>query len=114
MKYMKNKKIWITSLRGLKEWWFRRGGIEIRYESRSKRRIAVEVSNPKNQDTENFVVHIDLNKPIKNIEITSDIINTEIPDYQFDSTNFILYLHINNLAPGETRSYFVDFENIDE
>ncbi len=56
MKYLREKKVWITSIKELQNWWFRREGIEIRYETRSKRRIVVEVSNPKKSMADNFVV----------------------------------------------------------
>ncbi|NOX17618.1 MAG: hypothetical protein GXO87_04970 [Chlorobi bacterium] len=115
MKYIrKKKKIWITSISELQDWWFRRSQIEIRYETRSKRRIAVQVHNPKDMVVNEFVVQLDMNKPVKDIEISSDIINMEIPEYEFDSLSNTLYLYVYDLEPNETRQFFVDFDNIPE
>ena len=76
--------------------------------------ITHAASNPKNSDAENFVVQIHLNKPVKNIEISSDIINTKIPDFQFDEKNYMLYLFIEDLGQGQSRSLLVDFDNYNE
>ena len=59
-----------------------------------------------------FIVQVNLNKPVANIQISSDIINTKIPDHEFDTSTNILYLFIDELGSGETRIYLVDFENI--
>jgi len=112
MNYLKKKNVWVTSIKELKNWWFRREGIEIRYETRSKRRIVVEVSNPKSSKIDEFVVELHLNKPVKNIEISSEIINTKIPEFEFDSSNYIMYLYITDLDAGDSRTFNIDFENI--
>ena len=113
IKYLRDNNFWITNLDELSRWWLRRGGIEIRYETRSKRRIAVEVSNPTKRENVDFVVELNLNKRIKDIKISSDIINTKIPEYTFDAENNTLYLYVEDLDVSETRSYLIDFENID-
>ncbi len=111
---LKANKVWLTTVPELMSWWMRRGGLEIRYETRSKRRIVVEVNNPKDKDIEFFVVQVNLNKKVKNIEISSDIINTEIPDFEFDDRANVLYLYVENLEEGETREFLIDFENVVE
>lgn len=113
VKYLRDNNYWITSFDELSVWWLRRGGIEMRYETRSKRRIAVEVSNPTKRENVDFTVELNLNKQIKNVEISSDIINTKIPEYTFDSNTSTLYLYVEDLDVGETRSYLIDFENIE-
>ena len=115
MKYIREKKnIWIASIDELQDWWFRRSQVEIRYETRSKRRIAVEVHNPKDMVVNEFVVQLDMNKPVKDIEISSDIINMKIPDHEFDTSTNTLYLYFHDLEPDETRQFFVDFDNVAE
>jgi hypothetical protein len=112
IKYLNENEVWITTLPELKSWWEQKGGLEVRYETRSKRRITVEVSNPKETDMVDFVVQVNLNKKITDIEISSEIINTKLPEYQFDEENNILYLFIDELGSGETRTYLVDFRNV--
>lgn len=110
--YAKEKKMWMPTLDQLRSWWLRRGGIEMTYQTRSKRRVSVEVSNPTDEMIEQFVVELNLNKKVKDIEISSEIINTKIPRYEFDEGTYTLYIYIDELQPGESRSYLVDFENI--
>ncbi len=112
VKYINDNEVWLTTLPQLKEWWEQKGGLEVSYETRSKRRITVEVSNPKKTDMVDFVVQVNLNKRITDIEISSEIINTKLPEYQFDAEKNILYLFIDELGSGETRIYIVDFRNV--
>jgi hypothetical protein len=113
LRYARNKNIWITSLDGLKAWWNKRQDVEVRYESRSPRRIAVELNNPSDKVTEDIVVQINLNKKIKNISVSSDILNTQIPRYELKNDSQTLYFYLDRMEPHETRSLLVDFENID-
>lgn len=110
--YMKKKKIWLTSLSEVKKWWKTRGDLEFRYEIRSKRRLALEVYNPHDNVKNDFVVQIYVNKPIKELQISSDIINTVIPKYYYDKQSQIVNLFVKNLKPGETRSLVIDFDNV--
>lgn len=110
--YIRNKNIWLTSLEEINSWWNKRGDIEFRYEARSKRRLALEVSNPAGNETDDFIVQVHINKPVSEIDITSDIINTPIPNYQYDKNTQILYLFIDNLEGGESRTLLIDFENV--
>ena len=104
--------MWVTSLSELKRWWLRRGAVEVRYDTRSKRRISVEVSNPTDKIITDFVVEINLNKPVKDIEISSEIITTKIPRYEFNPLTYDLKLFLETLDPGETKTYLVDFDNL--
>ncbi len=111
-KYMKSKNIWITNLEELRDWWVKKGGVEVKYERRSKRRIAVEVSNPVSNRRDNYVVEVHLNKGVKDIKISSDIINTKLPKSRFDANSQTLMLFVDDLKAGESRSFLVDFENL--
>jgi len=114
LKYLQEKNIWVTSIDGLKDWWFRKHGVEIRLDVRSKRRLAVEISNPSDDDMYNFVVKIFINKPVYNVKLSSDIINTKIDEYKYDNKTQILYLYVDKLESHDTRSLLVDYENINE
>ena len=112
VRYAQSKKIWITSLKELKAWWTKRGGVEVRYEPRSKRRISVEVNNPRDERTDALVVQVNLNKVVRKVEITSDIINTKIPKFSLSADGQTIYLYFDYLDVHETRSLIVDFENV--
>ncbi|MFH0733956.1 MAG: hypothetical protein V1773_05580 [bacterium] len=111
-KYMKTKNIWITTISQLKDWWLKRGGIEIRFDTRSKRRIAVEVSNPVTNREDSYVVEVYVNKDVRDIKISSDIINTKLPDSRYDPNSQTLYLFVDKLKAGESRSFLIDYQNL--
>jgi len=112
-RYAKSKKMWITSLKELQTWWTHRQGVEVRYETRSKRRIAVEFTNPKDERAVDLIVQVNLNKPIKNVELSSDIINTKIPKYKMGEDGQTIYFFLDRMEPHESRSIIIDFENIE-
>lgn len=112
MRYARNKNMWIPSLGQLKEWWNRRQGVEVRYDTRSNRRIAIEFTNPSDNVTEELVVQVNLNKKVRNVNVSSDIINTKIPRYEVKNDRQTIYFYIDKMEPHETRSLLVDFDNI--
>lgn len=113
LQYAKTKKMWIASLSDLQTWWVKRQGVEVRYETRSKRRIAVEFNNPRDEQVTEIVVQVNLNKRVKNVEISSDIINTKIPRYELAEDRQTIYFYLDKMGAHETRSLLVDYENID-
>ncbi len=112
LNYIGTKNIWITSLNELRNWWLRKGSIEVQYNVRSKRRIAVEITNPTNNTVTNFIVQVNLNKNVRNIKISSNILYEKIPKYTFDPSTDIIYLNIQKLGPNESLSLLIDFENV--
>jgi len=113
LRYAKSKNMWITSLNQLKDWWNRRQGVEVRYDTRSKRRVAIEFTNPSDNVTTELVVQVNLNKKVRNVNVSSDIINTKVPRYELKNEGQTIYFYIDKMNPHETRSLLVDFDNID-
>ena len=113
LRYATNKKMWIASLNDLQSWWVKRQGVEVRYETRSKRRIAVEFTNPRDEKVSELVAQVYLNKKVKNVEISSDIINTKIPRYKLADDGQSIYFYLDKMEAHETRSLLVDYENVD-
>ena len=111
--YANSKKMWITSLRELQSWWIRRLGVEVRYEARSSRRIAVELNNPRDEKAYDLIVQVNFNKRVRNVSVSSDIINTKIPKYKLDSDSKTIYFYLDKMEAHETRSLLIDFDNID-
>ncbi|MGK9476160.1 hypothetical protein [Melioribacter sp. OK-6-Me] len=114
IRYAKSKDFWITSLDELKNWWRKKQSLEVRYESRSKRRVAVEITNPTEYDIENAVIEVNLNKKVKNVKISSDMLNTKIPRYEVSKDSQSVIFYIDRMKSHETRSLLIDFDNIDE
>ena len=95
-------------------WWKRKQGLEVTFQTRSQRRISLEVSNPRDTEMKNFAVQVNVNKKIKNIRVSSDLINIKVPKSTFDESTQTLYLYIEKMKPHETNSYIIDFENVNE
>jgi len=112
--YMRSKNIWVTSIPKLLEWWNSKSGVELKYEKRGKRRIVVEVSNHRYDLEDEFIIQINFNKEVKNIKISAELINTQIPAFQYDEKSNILYLYIKDLEADETRTFLIDFENMQD
>ena len=91
-----------------------KSGVELKYETRGKRRISVEVSNHKETREDEFTVEVNFNKAVKNIEISAELINTPIPKFDFNEETQILYLYVKNLKKDESRTFLIDFENVNE
>jgi len=113
-KYMRSNNVWVTSVSELLEWWNSKSGVELKYEKRGKRRIVVEVSNHRFNIDEEFVVQVNFNKKVKNIKISTELINTQIPTFEYDEKAQILYLYIKDLEADESRTFLIDFENLNE
>lgn len=114
VKHMHSEKVWVTSIPELLRWWNAKKGVELRYEVRGKRRIVVEVSNHKATRGDQFTVEVNLNKDVKNIKITTDLINIPIPKFKFDKRTKVLSLYIKDLGKDESRTYLIDYENVNK
>jgi peptidoglycan/xylan/chitin deacetylase (PgdA/CDA1 family) len=110
--YIRDQDVWLTSISEIKDWWKRWRGIEITYDVRSKRRVAVEVNNPMEDRAMDFVVQLHFNKKVKNVQLSSNILYTELPEYDFNQSENVLYLYVEDLGAGESREFLIDFENI--
>ena len=113
LRYAREQNLWLTSISELKEWWLKRGRVELEYRTSSKVRMEVEVTNLADLTIDNFVVEVDLNKKVQNVDVSSDLVNTVLPEFEFTPKNNTLYLYIKNLGAGESRSFLLDYENIE-
>lgn len=113
LRYVRQKNMWLTSINELKDWWLKRGRVELEYFTNSKVRMEVKVTNLSDETIDSFVIEVLLNKKISQVEISSDLVNTVLPKYELESNNNTLFLFIDNLEGGESRSYFLDYENME-
>lgn len=111
IRYMRQKNIWITTVPEVRDWWLSKSNLEVNAETRSTRRIAVEISNPGNIQVNDVIVQVNLNRDISNLQLSSDIFGTRIPKYSFDRRTQVLRLKIDKIDAGEAFSYFVDFDS---
>lgn len=109
---LKKKKFWITTASEIQKWYEKRDYIELRAERRGNNRVAIKVTNPGKEVINDLVIDVDLNDDVKNISIDTEIIGTKPAVIKHDPGSRILYLMIDDFRPGESRTYFIDYDRV--
>ncbi len=112
IKDLKKKKFWIATANEIQKWYEKRDYIEIKADRRGKTRVALKVSNPGIESINNLVIDLDLNDYAKNITISSEIIGTKTASVKHTAGSQMVYLYIDDLKPGESRQYYIDYDQI--
>ncbi len=106
---LKKKNFWIATGAEIENWWARRNYIEVNVSKRGESRVALTVSNPGVQSVSNLVIQINLNESAENLNLSSEVIGTKEAHLQYDSKNHIVFLYIDDLNKGESRTYYLDY-----
>ena len=112
IKDLKKKKFWIATANEIQKWYEKRDYIEIKADRRGKTRVALKVSNPGIESINNLVIDLDLNDFAQNITIGSEIIGTKTASVKHTSGSQMVYLFIDDLKPGESRQYYIDYDQV--
>jgi peptidoglycan/xylan/chitin deacetylase (PgdA/CDA1 family) len=112
IKDLKKKKFWIATASEIQKWYEKRDYIEIKSDRRGKTRVALKVSNPGIESINNLVIDLDLNDYAKNITIGSEIIGTKTASVKHTEGSQMVYLFIDDLKPGESRQYYIDYDQV--
>ncbi|HEX9253698.1 MAG TPA: polysaccharide deacetylase family protein [Ignavibacteriaceae bacterium] len=110
IKDLKKKKFWIATANEIQKWYEKRDYIEIKADRRGKTRVALKVSNPGIESINNLVIDLDLNDFAQNISIGSEIIGTKTASVKHTAGSQLVYLYIDDLKPGESRQYYIDYD----
>lgn len=110
IKDLKQKKFWITTASEIQKWYEKRDYIEIRTERRGRSRVALKISNPGVDAINNLVVDVDLNDFAFNVSISSEIIGTKPASVKHNPGSQMVYLYVDDLKPGESRLYYLDYD----
>lgn len=110
---LKKKKFWITTAAEIQKWYEKRDYIEIRTDRRGKTRIALKISNPGVDAINNLVVDLDLNDRAYNVTLGSEIIGTKPANIKHNPGSQLVYLYVDDLKPGESRLYYLDYDKAD-
>ncbi len=108
--YIRGRNFWVATGAEIAQWWQERKALEVSALVRSKRRIALLISNPSRQVVENAVIQVNINKPVMNVTLSSDILGTKIPPYRFDPKSQIMEITVPSLAGSESLSLFIDYD----
>ncbi len=112
IKDLKKKKFWIATANEIQKWYEKRDYIEIKSDRRGKTRVALKVSNPGVEAINNLVIDLDLNDFAQNITIGSEIIGTKTASVKHSAGSQMVYLFIDDLKPGESRQYYIDYDKV--
>ena len=112
IKDLKKKKFWIATANEIQNWYEKRDYIEIKADRRGKTRVALKVSNPGIEAINNLVIDLDLNDFAQNITIGSEIIGTKTASVKHSAGSQMVYLFIDDLKPGESRQYYIDYDKV--
>ena len=110
VKDLKKKKFWITTAAEIQKWYEKRDYIEIKTDRRGKTRVTLKISNPGIDAINNLVIDLDLNDRAYNITLGSEIIGTKPASVKHNQGSQMVYLYIDNLKPGESRLYYLDYD----
>ena len=106
---LKRRNFWMTTASEVSRWFARKNKVEVRVSARGESRVVVTVSNSGDKTISSLVVKVDLNQPATRVSLSTEIIGTKIAKYEFDKANNKIYLYINNLEKGESRTYYLDY-----
>ena len=112
IKDLKKKNFWITTATEIQRWASKKDYVELRVSRRGDTRIALNISNPGEQQIDNLVVDVLLNDHAENISISPEIIGTKIPVVRHDEMSRSLQLLIKNLKEKESRIYYIDYDKV--
>jgi peptidoglycan/xylan/chitin deacetylase (PgdA/CDA1 family) len=107
---LKKKKFWITTAEEIQDWYNKKDYLEIRSEKRGKSRVALTISNPGEETASNIVIYVDLNNKADHISIETEVIGTKNATYSHQRGSEVLHLYVDDLEPGESRTFYIDYD----
>jgi hypothetical protein len=110
VRYLRSKNVFVAPAEELARWWTARSALEVSCKVRSKRRLALVISNPSDATVANAVVQVNINKTVSGVTITSDIIGTKIPPFKFLPGSQQVDITVPSLAGGASLALYLDYE----
>lgn len=107
---IKSKDYWIATASEIAEWSDKKEFIELRTQKRGGSRVAVTITNYGSFSINYLVVDVDLNKKAARVTLETEIIGTKMAKYKHKEGSQLVYLMIDELAAGESRTYYIDYD----
>ncbi len=105
--FLSNKPVWRASPMELTDWWRLYEGLQINAEQEG-RRVVLQVSNDGGKTIERIRLYLFSPTAAERISITAERIRTPIPTYIFDRENDRIEITLEDMDPGENRTYFIE------
>ncbi|HEY6626771.1 MAG TPA: hypothetical protein VIZ21_07440 [Ignavibacteriaceae bacterium] len=107
---IKSKDYWIATASEIAEWSDKKEFIELRTQKRGGSRVAVTITNYGNYKINYLVVDVDLNQKAEKVSLDTEIIGTKKAQYKHEDGSQFVFLLIDELAAGESRTYYIDYD----
>lgn len=108
--YLKEKNVLLLSLPELFNWWANKNKVEVRIDARGTNRLVVAMSNTGTAIMKELIVPVDFQLDITKFTVSTEIIGTPLPKYDYNKSNRQLLMRVTDLKPNESRIYYVDYE----
>ena len=106
---LKKKNFWIATGNEIRKWYEGKNSVQIRADQRGPKRIALTISNPGTSTVNNLVIQVEINAPADKIDLSTEIIGTKKARFDYDKSNKVVYVYINDMNPNESRTYYLDY-----
>ena len=107
---IKSKDYWIATASEIAEWSDKKDFIELRTQKRGSSRVAVTITNFGSFNINYLVVDVDLNLKAEKVSLDTEIIGTKKAQYKHKDGSQFVFMLIDELAAGESRTYYVDYD----
>jgi len=107
---IKSKDYWIATASEIAEWSDKKEFIELRTQKRGGSRVAVTITNFGSFNINYLVVDVDLNQKAERVSLDTEIIGTKKAQYKHEDGSQFVFLSIDELAAGESRTYYIDYD----
>jgi hypothetical protein len=107
LEHISERPNWKASPNQLVDWWRQLEGLQIVAEQEG-RRVVLRVSNEGGKTIEKIRLQLFYPTSADTITITAERIRTPIPTYIFDDTNNRIEIILEDMDPGENRTYFLE------
>jgi len=107
---IKSKDYWIATASEIAEWSDKKDFIELRTQKRGSSRVAVTITNFGSFNINYLVVDVDLNQKADRVSLDTEIIGTKKAQYKHKDGSQFVFMLIDELAAGESRTYYIDYD----
>ncbi|MBE0573027.1 MAG: polysaccharide deacetylase family protein [Ignavibacteriaceae bacterium] len=107
---IKSKDYWIATASEIAEWSDKKDFIELRTQKRGSSRVAVTITNFGSFNINYLVVDVDLNQKAERVSLDTEIIGTKKAHYKHEDGSQFVFMLIDELAAGESRTYYIDYD----
>lgn len=107
---IKSKDYWIATASEIADWSDKKEFIELRTQKRGSSRVAVTITNYGIFNINYLVVDVDLNQKAKRVSLDTEIIGTKKAQYRHKDGSQFVFMLIDELAAGESRTYYIDYD----